>query len=216
MTQTQPDGYLALPESGSGAGVLVLHAWWGLNAFFKDLCRRLARQDLVAFAPDLYHGQVATTIEDAKRLRSKLNRQQVVTDIAASVEYLCGLDAVTSPHLGVMGFSLGAYFALGLSNDRPDVIRAVVTFYGSRTGDYARSQAAYLCHFAETDEWVAASGSKKLDKGLRAANRPATFHTYAGTGHWFFEKDRADAYNPQAARLAWQRTMAFLRDTLGA
>jgi carboxymethylenebutenolidase len=92
-----------------------------------------------------------------------------------------------------MGFSLGAYHALGLSIERPDVIRAVVTFYSTRASDYGRSQAAYLCHFAETDEWVAASGVKKLDKSLRAAHRPATFHTYAGTGHWFFEKDRVDA-----------------------
>ena len=214
MTETQPDGYLALPKSRAGAGVLVLHAWWGLNAFFQDLCKRLAREGLVAFAPDLYHGHVATTIEDAKRLRSKLNKQQVGTDIAAAIEYLQGLDAVTNPGLGVIGFSLGAYYALGLSIDRPDVIRAVVAFYGTRTGDYAQSQAAYLCHFAETDEWVAASGIKKLDRALRVAHRPATFYTYAGTGHWFFEKDRADVYNPKAARLAWRRTVTFLRDTL--
>ena len=216
MTQIQPNGYLALPKNGQGAGILVLHAWWGLVGFFQGLCKRLARDGFVTFAPDLYHGHVAATIQDAKRLRSKLNKQQVGTDIAAAIEYLQGLDAVTGPHLGVMGFSLGAYHALGLSIERPDIIRAVVAFYGTRTGDYAQSQAAYLCHFAETDEWVAASGVKKLDKALRAANRPATFHTYTGTGHWFFEKDRVDAYNPKAARLAWRRTVTFLRDRLSA
>jgi carboxymethylenebutenolidase len=73
-----------------------------------------------------------------------------------------------------------------LSIERPDIIRAVVAFYGTRTSDYTQSQAAYLCHFAETDEWVAESGVKKLDKVLRVAHRPATFYTYAGTGHWFF------------------------------
>ena len=62
MTEIQPDGDLALPKSRAGAGVLVLHAWWGLNVFFQDLCKRLAREGLVAFAPDLYHGHVATTI----------------------------------------------------------------------------------------------------------------------------------------------------------
>jgi carboxymethylenebutenolidase len=214
MTQIQPDGYLAPPQNGKGVGILVLHAWWGLNGFFQDLCKRLAREGFTAFAPDLYHGYIATTIEDAKRLRSKLNKHQVETDIAAAIEYLQGLDAVTNPGLGVIGFSLGAYYALGLSMDRPDLIRAVVAFYGTRAGDYGRSQAAYLCHFAETDEWVAESGVKKLDKVLRVAHRPATFYTYAGTGHWFFEKDRVDAYNPKAARLAWQRTVTFLRDTL--
>jgi carboxymethylenebutenolidase len=170
MTETQPDGYLALPESRAGAGVLVLHAWWGLNVFFQGLYKRLAREGLVAFAPDLYHGHVATT-EDAKRLHSKLNKRQVGADIAAAIEYLQGLDAVTNSGLGMIGFSLGAHFALGLSLDRPDVIRAVVVFYGTRTGDYARSQAAYLCHFAETDEWVAASGVKKLDTTLPLIRR---------------------------------------------
>ena len=216
MKETRPDSYLALPKSGAGAGVLVLHAWWGLNGFFQDLCKRLAREGFVAFAPDLYHGHIAATIEDAERLSSSLNQRQVETDIAAAIEYLQGLDAVARPGLGVIGFSLGANYALGVSIDRPDVIRAVVAFYGTRTGDYVRSRAAYLCHFAETDEWEPASGVKKLDKALRAASRPATFYTYAGTGHWFFEKDRADAYNPKAARLAWQRTVTFLRDTLAA
>ena len=216
MTETQPDGYLALPKNGVGAGVLVLHAWWGLNDFFRDLCKRLAREGFATFAPDLYHGNVATTVDEAKRLRAKLNKRQVETDIAGAIDYLQGLDAVTKPHLGVIGFSLGAYYALGLSIERSDAIRAVVAFYGTGTGDYARSQAAYLCHFAETDEWVAASGVKKLDKVLQAANRPATFYTYAGTGHWFFEKDRADAYNAKAAKLAWQRTATFLRDILAA
>ena len=92
MTEIQPDGYLALPGNGQGAGILVLHAWWGLNGFFKDLCKRLAREGLVAFAPDLYHGHIATTIEDARRLRSKLNKHQVGTDMAAAIEYLQGLD----------------------------------------------------------------------------------------------------------------------------
>jgi carboxymethylenebutenolidase len=216
MTESKLDGFLAAPKSNQGAGVLVLHAWWGLNVFFQDLCKRLAREGFVAFAPDLYHGHVANTIDEAKRLRSRMNRRQVETDLAAAIEYLHGLDAVTSPHLGVIGFSLGAYYALGLSIERPEVIRAVVAFYGTRAGDYCQSQAAYLCHFAETDEWVAASGVKKLDKALRVAGRPATFYTYEGTGHWFFEKDRADAYNPKAARLAWQRTVTFLRDTLAA
>ncbi len=169
MTQIEPDGYLALPKNGQGSGILVLHAWWGLNGFFQDLCKRLAREGFTAFALDLYHGRVAATIKEAESLRSKLSRKQAQADIAVAIEYLRGLDAVNHPS---------------------------------------------LCHFAETDEWEAPSSVKKLDKALRAANRPATFHTYAGTGHWFFEKDRADAYNSKAARLAWQRTVTFLRETL--
>jgi len=61
---------------------------------------------------------------------------------------------------------------------------------------------------------VAASGAKKLQRSLKAAGREAEFHTYAGAAHWFFERDRADAYNPSAADLAWGRTVEFLKKHL--
>ena len=214
MKRTQPDGYLALPKTGRGAGVLVLPAWWGLNDFFKDFCKRLAREGFVAFAADLYHGQVASTIEEAEQLRSQLVRKQARADIVAAAEYLRGLEVVSSQALGTVGFSLGANFALGLSIEKPDLVRAVVTFYGTSGGDYTRAKAAYLGHFAEIDEWEATSGVKRLEKSLRAAGRPVTFYTYAETGHWFFEKDRVDAYDAPAAKLAWQRSVSFLRTTL--
>jgi len=211
MTIVQPDGYIALPETGTGPGILVLHAWWGLNPFFKDLCRQLAHEGFVAFAPDLYHGELATIAEGAEHLRDRLEEKQARADIDNAIKYLQSLQAVSSTTLGVIGFSLGAYFALEASRERPQDIRAVVLFYGTSSGDYTPAQAAYLGHFAESDEWEPASGVEELEKRLRSANRPVTFYTYPGTGHWFFEEDRADAYNVQAAQLAWQRTVEFLR-----
>jgi carboxymethylenebutenolidase len=215
MIDLPQNSYLALPKSGQGAGVLVLHAWWGLNDFFKDFCERLAGEGFVSLAPDLYHGKTATTIDEAKRLRSKTNVKQISSDILAAVNQLRQSSAVTSKSLGVIGFSLGGHWALWLSLAKPETIKAVTVFYGTRDADYSRAQAAYLGHFAETDDWVAASGVKKLEKNLRTANRPATFYIYQGTGHWFFEKDRKDAYNAEAAQLAWERTLEFLRSQLG-
>ena len=215
MNDINQNNYLAVPESGKGACVLVLHAWWGLNEFFKDFCQHLAREGFVVLAPDLYYGKTALTIDEAKHLRSKLNQKQVCADILSAVEQLRSLPAVTSRMLGVIGFSLGGYWALWLSLEKPDAIGAVTVFYGTRNADYSLSQAAYLGHFAETDEWVAASGVKKLEKSLRAAHRPVTFYTYPGTGHWFFEEDRQDAYHAEAADLAWKRTLEFLQSQLG-
>jgi carboxymethylenebutenolidase len=212
MTDFQQPGCLELPSSGKGPGVLVLHAWWGLNPFFRDLCKRLAAEGFVAFAPDLYHGQIATTIEEATQLRSKLKQKIAFDEILSAAEYLSTLDAETSKSIGVIGFSLGARFALELSVAKPEIVRAVVTFYGNSGLDYSPAKAAYLGHFAEIDEYVATSGVKKLEKSLRAAGRPFTFHTYPGTSHWFFESDRRDAYNAPAAQLAWERTLEFLKD----
>ncbi len=215
MSQSIPEGVLELPASGSGPGVLVVPAWWGLNDFFKAVCKRLARQGFVAFAPDLYHGATAATIEEAKRLRSTLKQKQAEQDLASALEHVRGLKAVTGAGLGVIGFSLGAYYGLGLSIDHPAAFRGVVVFYGTRGGDYSKAKAAYLGHFAESDDYVAASGEKTLEKALRKAGRSVVFHAYPGTGHWFFESDRAEAYNAAAAKLAWKRTTEFLHEALG-
>jgi len=80
--------------------------------------------------------------------------------------------------------------------------------------DYQRSQATYLGHFAEHDDFEPPSNVRSLEDALRAAGRPVTFHTYPGTGHWFFEQDRTGAYDQAAADLAWERTLAFLRRAL--
>jgi len=214
MDTTDDYSYLAIPALGQGPGVLLLHAWWGLNEFFKGLCERLASQGFVTYAPDLYKGKTAATVEQAERLRSRMNRKQVSQSLAAAATFLHTNKAITGDGLGVIGFSMGAYNALGLSVEMPEMFRAVVTFYGTRGGDYTPSKSAYLCHFAETDEWVSASGVKALEKSLRQANRPAAFHTYPGTSHWFFEADRACVFKPQAAELAWARTLAFLQAEL--
>ena len=121
MAQPQPDGCLALPSAGKGPGVLVLHPWWGLNDTMKVLCRRLASEGFIAFAPDLYHGKVATTIKDAVSLSSGLKNEQAKADIADAVAFMREHAGVASQRLGVIGFSLGAYYALGLSIDDPKV-----------------------------------------------------------------------------------------------
>jgi carboxymethylenebutenolidase len=215
-TDASQNNYLALPASGKGPGILVLHAWWGLNPFCKDFCKRLAREGFFTLAPDLYHGNTATTIDEAKQLRAKMNQKQVGADVLSAVEHLRRSPVVINKSLGVIGFSLGGHWALWLSIETPENVSAVTVFYGTKTADYSRARASYLGHFAESDDWVATSGVKKLEKSLRAAGRPATFYTYADTGHWFFEKDRKEAYAAKAAQLAWKRTLEFLQAQLNS
>ncbi|HJX27070.1 MAG TPA: dienelactone hydrolase family protein [Thermoanaerobaculia bacterium] len=208
--ESSPDGYLAAPPDGKGRPVLVLHAWWGLNDTTRDFCRRLADAGFVAFAPDLYHGKVADTIADAETLARALDGKQARADIAEATRFLTERAGQADRGLAVVGFSLGAYYALDLSVTDPEHVRSVVVFYGTRDGDYSRSQAAYLGHFAETDEFEPQSGVDALEAALQRAGRPVSFHRYPGTGHWFFEPDREQAFNQEAASLAWDRTLAFL------
>ncbi len=112
--------------------------------------------------------------------------------------------------LAVIGFSLGAYYALDLAAADPERIRSVILFYGTGGGDWDNSRAAYLGHFAENDAYEPQSNVDDLEESLRRAGRPVTFYRYPGAGHWFFEPDRP-AYNHEAASLAWDRTLAFLK-----
>jgi carboxymethylenebutenolidase len=212
----QMPGYLALPGKDRGTGILVLHAWWGLNDTTRAVCERLATEGYVAYAPDLYHGQVAVTIKEAERLSNSLDEERAKRDIADAVELLCEHIAPDGCVLGVVGFSLGAYFALELANDDPDRMRAVVLFYGTGERGLAKSTAAYLGHFAENDDFEPAEEVDGLETALKVAGRPVTFHRYVGVGHWFAEPDRTRAYDEAAARLAWERTIAFLKNALPA
>ena len=213
MSETQPQGYIALPAARTGPGVLVLHAWWGLNQTIRDLCDRLASEGYVAFAPDLYHGQVANTIDGAQALSSALSEKfpQGLEAASAAAAYLRGLSDLPERGVAVIGFSMGAFYALELSNAAPEHIHKVVVFYGTGPDDFSASQAEYLGHFAENDPYEPPEAVEALRDALSAAQRPATFYSYHGTGHWFFEPDRVDAYNVEAAQLAWERTVEFLR-----
>ncbi|HET8579943.1 MAG TPA: dienelactone hydrolase family protein [Nitrospiraceae bacterium] len=213
MTRPEPEGFLALPPAGKGPGVLVLHAWWGLNDTFKAVCTRLAETGFVAFAPDLYHGKVADNVADAEALGKALddNHLQAKAEIAEATGFLSRRTGEADSGLAVIGFSLGAYYALNLAATHPEHIRSVVIFYGTGPADHSSSRAAYLGHFAENDEFEPKSNVDELEESLRRAGRPVTFYRYGGTGHWFFEPDRLQAYNQAAATLAWDRTLAFLR-----
>ncbi|HLZ61004.1 MAG TPA: dienelactone hydrolase family protein [Ktedonosporobacter sp.] len=213
-------GYLAEPSHGSGPGVLVLHAWWGLTEPFRQVCDRLAEAGFVALAPDLYHGKTTAAVEEAEALVSALNQdeERVSGDIAGAVQILRHHAA---PHpagdrgkLAVVGFSLGGAYALDLSVKEAEEIAAVVTFYASYSGlDYSGSKAAYLCHFAEDDPFEPAESVAEMEQELQAAGRSATFYTYPGTKHWFFEENRSE-YDAEAARVAWERTISFLHQQL--
>ena len=220
MTSERTNGeygeYIAVPASGSGPGVLVLHAWWGLTDVFRGVCDRLAAAGFVALAPDLYGGVTASTIEEAERSVERLDDAVARATILDALYHLRAHPGVRDTPVAVVGFSLGAAYAYWLSTERPDAVAAVVVYYGTSDPDanYARARAAYLGHYAADDPYEPAEGVRQMEAALRAAGRDVAFHTYPGTGHWFAEDNRPDAYNADAAALAWERTLAFLREHL--
>jgi carboxymethylenebutenolidase len=208
--------YIAVPASGSGPGVLVLHAWWGLTDVFRGACDRLADAGFVALAPDLYDGATTASIAEAEQLSQRLDDAATRATILDALYHLRAHPGVRDTPVGVIGFSLGAFYAYWLSTERPDAVAAVVVYYGTGDpgADYTRARAAYLGHYATLDPYEPEEGVRQLEMALRAGGREVSFHTYPGTGHWFAEDNRPDAYNADAAALAWERTLAFLREHL--
>jgi len=209
-------GYRAAPASG-GPGVLVLHAWWGMTEMFTGLCDRLAEAGFVALVPDLYDGRTASTIAEAEFLARALDGRQAEAVVGAAAEHLLRDPAVTRPRIGGVGFSLGAGYLMRLATQQP-ALGAAVVFYGGSEQDAGlarETRASILGHFAEKDEWEPpVAETLRFQEELRGAGMDVTFHVYPGTGHWFFEENRPDAYNADAARLAWERTLEFLRERL--
>ncbi len=203
---------LALPQSGKGPGVLVLHAWWGLKPFFKTICSRLAEKGYVALAPDLNDGEIAQTVDEAKARMERSDQSAPGDVVMAAKDYLLAHPACSSPKIGVIGFSMGAAWSLVAAERAPQQVAAAVLYYGIYEVDFSKFQAKVLGHFSDKDEWEPIEGVRSVEKSMVAAGLEATFHVYPGVSHWFVEEDRPE-YNPQAAALSWSRTLEFLNTT---
>lgn len=209
--------YVAGDFSPGTPGVVVFHAWWGLNDDIVAYADRLAGAGFAVVAPDLFDGKVATTIEEAERLSGAADEAAVDAIALAAVDDLAarlGPAAKLAAKLGVLGFSYGAALAISTPTER-DRLAASVVYYGTYTGSIlARARVPVLGHFAETDPYETDEGVAEFEEGLRSAGRDVVIHRYPGTGHWFAEPSR-DAYRAEAAELAFERTVAFLGRHLG-
>jgi carboxymethylenebutenolidase len=202
------NAYLA---NGSGPGVLVLHAWWGLKPFFKQVCDRLAEQGFTVLAPDMRDGKIAQTIDEAKELMQNSDSQFVGDTVMAAKDHLRGL---TKGKIGAIGFSMGAAGALVVASHAPEQIAAIVLFYGNEDVDVTKITAKVMGHYSDNDEWEPYEWVEKKFGEMKAAGVDATTHIYPGVAHWFVESDRPE-YDPSAAALAWDRTFEFLKQNLG-
>jgi carboxymethylenebutenolidase len=205
--------YQALPAERARAGVIVQHPWWGLNDDVVAFADRLAEAGFAVVAPDLYAGEVATTIPDAERLSGALVEDVADAIVLAAVDELAATIGDPSARIGAVGFSMGAAWALWLPAHRSEVA-ATVVYYGSTEGpSLTRARTPVLGHFAGTDPYEPDEGVAALERTLRTAGRDVEIHRYPGTGHWFAEPSK-DAYDPAATEQSFERTVDFLRRNL--
>jgi carboxymethylenebutenolidase len=210
-------GYLALPASGSGPGVIVIQEWWGLTTHMAHMADRLAGEGYVALAPDLYGGATTHDEGEALQLMVKLPVDRAARDLRGAVDYLLSRDEVGET-VGVVGFCMGGSFALQLAVQEGGEIAAAVAFYpvGYMPDDYAGLQAPVLIHIADGDEINPPTLAEELNEKISAATgrKPEIDHYPAG--HAFLnEEDLLGTFDAEQARIAWDRTVAFLRAHLG-
>jgi carboxymethylenebutenolidase len=205
-----PGGYLAEPEGSPAAGVLVVHDWYGLLPHVRAACDELAEAGLVALAPDLYGGRIATDPGQAEALMEGLDRAAARARLDEAVATL--RTGSGGGPVGVLGWSLGGMFAL-VQATTGTVDAAAVYYAALDQDDAALIGCPVLLHLAEVDEFDPPEFFDGFVAALRAKGTEVTVRTWPGTEHSFANGD-VSLHAPQASAEAWSITVRFLRDHL--
>jgi carboxymethylenebutenolidase len=212
------DGYLALPESGEGPGLIVVQEIFGVGDYIKSAADRLAQLGYVALAPDLYwriepHA-TPEDLDEAMQFAQQLDHEHAVQDAIAALNALRQHEAVTNNKAGVLGFCLGGTLAFGVAvHGDPDT---AVSYYGSGVPDMLGEAGGITCpmllHFGGADQFIP---RERVDRVAQfAAERPnMECHIQEGAGH-AFDNPSPMFHNPDAAARAWELTAEFLSRTL--
>jgi carboxymethylenebutenolidase len=209
-------GYLVRPADGAiHPGVIVIQEWWGLDAHIRDVAERLARVGFVALAPDLYHGEVATEPDNARKLAMNMNREQALKDLLGAVRHLQSLPQVAPKRLGCIGFCMGGSLTLALAAATGDIAAGAPFYAGMQPGrdQVARIQAELFCAFGGDDAGILIESVRSFEQNLRETGRTATVKVYDGAPHSFFN-DTKPSYRAAAAHDAWERSLDLFRRVL--
>ena len=209
-------GELVEPSgAGKAPSVVLIHEWWGVNDHVRSLAERLAKEGFLVLAPDLYHGRVAKDAAEAGTLMTALDTLRATREIAAAAELLKA-HARGNGKVGVIGFCMGGALSFAAAC-HVEGLSAVVPFYGTPPAekvDYAKVTAPILAHFAKNDEWATVEKAEAIKKQLDGLGKPMTLDVY-DAGHAFVNDTRPEAYDEKSAKLAWERSIAFLRKNVG-
>ena len=214
------DGYLAEPANSANApGVVVLQEWWGLDDEVMSVADHLAKAGYRALVPDLYRGKLALESNEAEHLMNDLNFGDAASqDVRGAVQYL---KATGSSKVAVTGFCMGGALTILAACNVPELDASIV-WYGNPPLEYVNAEAIskpMLAHWALHDEFFAAAGVDQLEEKLKHAGVNYEFHRY-DTKH-AFANPKSDSrgmpplkYDADAAKLAWDRTLDFLKKHL--
>jgi carboxymethylenebutenolidase len=215
ITFDTPHGPCGAYLTGVGAsrpGLVVVQEYWGLVPHIKDLAERFAAEGYVVVAPDLYHGTSTVDEAEASHLMAGLDWGRAVAELSAAVR--CLREEQEAPRVGVVGFCMGG--ALAILAAQNSTVHAYVAFYGFPPSPEAIKDIAApgLVFFGEHEEHFSVPGAQAFAEAQRQKGREAEVIVFPGAGHAFFNDTRPQKYHADAAREAWQRTLAFLQKNL--
>ncbi len=211
------NAYLARPKgTAKRPAVVVIHENRGLNPHIEDLARRLAVEGFLAIAPDLLSVSGGTPADEdgARQVHEKTNREDMIVEAVAAVSFI-KKHAESTGKAGIVGFCFGGGVVNRVATDSPE-LDAGVAYYGAQPpGDKVTAiKAPLLLHYAGMDENID-KGIPAYEAALKANNKKYTLYMYEGAQHAFNNATNAARYNKAAADLAWGRTLAFFKETLG-
>ncbi|UXH78878.1 dienelactone hydrolase family protein [Roseateles amylovorans] len=206
-------GYLA--SAGDGApGMILIQEWWGLKPHIKDIAERLASAGITTLAPDLYRGRIAADADEASHLMNGLDFGDATTqDLQGALNHL--RDRLGCAKVGVMGYCMGGALTVAASVHVPE-LDAAVCYYGippTEFADPAKISVPFMGHFATRDDWCTPEKVSDLEQRMTTAGKHPAIHRYEAD-HAFSNATRPEVYDADAAQLAWQRTLDFLKQHL--
>lgn len=211
-------GYLGKPSNDSpAAGVIVIQEWWGLDEQTKSIADRFAKLGYLAFAPDLYHGELAA-LGDSQTASSLVQKYapQAPADLEKVYDTMKGHPNCNGK-IGCVGFCFGGRMSLMLGIRRP--VDAVCTFYGGGMQQIFDQMDSFkspvLGLFGDKDTSIPLGTIEKFEQLLEKINMPHEIIVYPNSGHAFFRDLDPQAYKPEAARDAWERVTRFFTKYLG-
>ncbi len=211
-------GALALPAKTPAPAVLLIHEWWGLNDQIKAVAAELAQQGYVALAADLYGAPAATTPEGAKALMGAVVPADATDTLVSWVDDLSSVrkeSGQTSGKVATIGWCFGGGWSLNAALATPTA--GCVVYYGRVTktaAELAPLACPVLGHFATQDQWI----NKQMVEGFETAMKQAgkTAEVYWYDANHAFANPTGSRYDAADAKLAWERTSAYLKTRLGA
>ena len=207
-------GLLVTPEGkGPFPAVVVIHEWWGLDAWVKDQARALAKEGYVALAVDLYRGHATDKQEEAHQLMSGMPQDRATRDLKGAFAYLKSRKDVRGGRIGSIGWCMGGKFSLLLATEEP-TLAAAVAYYGAPPTDgaaIARIKAPVLGNYGAEDKGPSPEQVTAFEAALEKAGKTIDAKIYPGAGHAFANPNNPwKGYREEAAKDAWARTTAFL------